>query len=308
MHLVKNLLVTLDLNEHDDIIFDFVNRVTSVLKEELTSITFIHAAEEIDIPKVILDKYPGLIPNIDESINKAIEEKLEIYEHINEINEISVVTLGGNKLQKIPQFIRENNIDLLIVVNRTSDDDNEVRYLQKLIRRSSCSVALIPPSVPSNIKHLLVPMDFSNNSLMALNTAKDLCFKHENMHITGLHIYSLPHGYFKTGLSKNEFIDELIANAQEEIGKFVEKTGIDKNRFTMHYRQLNTNGIPYMINRFSFNHKIDAIVLGSRGGSTLSSFFLGRVTEALIDRDQYLPFIVVKNKGENLKLWEALSA
>ena len=307
MHLVKNLLVTLDLNEHDDIIFDFVNRVTSVLKEELTSITFIHAAEEIDIPKVILDKYPGLIPNIDESINKVIEEKLEIYEHINEINEISVVTLGGNKLQKIPQFIRENNIDLLIV-NRTSDDDNEVRYLQKLIRRSSCSVALIPPSVPSNIKHLLVPMDFSNNSLMALNTAKDLCFKHENMHITGLHIYSLPHGYFKTGLSKNEFIDELIANAQEEIGKFVEKTGIDKNRFTMHYRQLNTNGIPYMINRFSFNHKIDTIVLGSRGGSTLSSFFLGRVTEALIDRDQYLPFIVVKNKGENLKLWEALSA
>ena len=307
MHLVKNLLVTLDLNEHDDIIFDFVNRVTSVLKEELTSITFIHVAEEIDIPKAILDKYPRLIPNIDESINKVIEEKLEIYEHINEINEISVVTLGGNKLQKIPQFIRENNIDLLIV-NRTSDDDNEVRYLKKLIRRSSCSVALIPPSVPSNIKHLLVPMDFSNNSLMALNTAKDLCFKHENMHITGLHIYSLPHGYFKTGLSKNEFIDELIANAQEEIGKFVEKTGIDKNRFTMHYRQLNTNGIPYMINRFSFNHKIDTIVLGSRGGSTLSSFFLGRVTEALIDRDQYLPFIVVKNKGENLKLWEALSA
>ena len=307
MHLVKNLLVTLDLNEHDDIIFDFVNRVTSVLKEELTSITFIHAAEEIDIPKVILDKYPGLIPNIDESINKAIEEKLEIYEHINEINEISVVTLGGNKLQKIPQFIRENNIDLLIV-NRTSDDDNEVRYLQKLIRRSSCSVALIPPSVPSNIKHLLVPMDFSNNSLMALNTAKDLCFKHENMHITGLHIYSLPHGYFKTGLSKNEFIDELIANAQEEIGKFVEKTGTDRNRFTMHYHQLNRNGIPYMINRSSFNHEIDAIVLGSRGGSTLSSFFLGRVTEALIDRDQYLPFIVVKNKGKNLKLWEALSA
>lgn len=307
MHLVKNLLVTLDLNEHDDIIFDFVNRVTSVLKEELTSITFIHVAEEIDIPKAILDKYPRLIPNIDESINKAIEEKLEIYQHINEINEISVVTLGGNKLQKIPQFIRENNIDLLIV-NRTSDDDNEVRYLQKLIRRSSCSVALIPPSVPSNIKHLLVPMDFSNNSLMALNTAKDLFFKHENMHITGLHIYSLPHGYFKTGLSKNEFIDELIANAQEEIGKFVEKTGIDKNRFTMHYRQINTNGIPYMINRFSFNHKIDAIVLGSRGGSTLSSFFLGRVTEALIDRDQYLPLIIVKNKGENLKLWEALSA
>lgn len=62
-----------------------------------------------------------------------------------------------------------------------------------------------------------------------------------------------------------------------------------------------------MINRFSFNQKIDAIVLGSRGGSTLSSLFLGRVTEALIDRDQYLPMIVVKNKGESIKLWDALA-
>lgn len=306
MHLVKRLLVMLDLNEHDDIIFDFVNRVAQVLNKELVSISFIHVAEDIDIPKAILDKYPGLIPNIDESINQAIEGKLENYTHINEIGEISIVTLGGIKLQEVPRFIRENDIDLLIV-NRTDDEDEEVRYLQKLIRRSSCSVALIPPTIPSNIKNLLVPMDFSKSSLMALKTAKDLCSMHKDMHIHGLHIYSLPHGYFKTGLTKNEFIDELVSNAKEEIDRFVDETEVDKNRFTMHYRQINSNGIPYMINRFSFNQKIDAIVLGSRGGSTLSSFFLGRVTEALIDRDQYLPLIVVKNKGENLKIWEALS-
>ena len=306
MHLVKRLLVMLDLNEHDDIIFDFVNRVAQVLNKELVSISFIHIAEDIDIPKAILDKYPGLIPNIDESINQAIEGKLENYTHINEIGEISIITLGGIKLQEVPRFIRENDIDLLIV-NRTDDEDEEVRYLQKLIRRSSCSVALIPPTIPSNIKNLLVPMDFSKSSLMALKTAKDLCSMHKDMHIHGLHIYSLPHGYFKTGLTKNEFIDELVSNAKEEIDRFVDEAEVDKNRFTMHYRQINSNGIPYMINRFSFNQKIDAIVLGSRGGSTLSSFFLGRVTEALIDRDQYLPLIVVKNKGENLKIWEALS-
>jgi nucleotide-binding universal stress UspA family protein len=306
MHLVKRLLVMLELNEHYDIIFDFVNRVAAVLKDELESISFIHVAEDIDIPKAILDKYPGLIPNIDESINQAIEGKLENYEHISELSEISIVTLGGIKLQEVPKFIRENDIDLL-VVNRTDDDDEEVRYLQKLIRRSSCSVALIPPTIPSNIKNLLVPMDFSNSSLMALKTAKDLCVKHKDMHIHGLHIFGLPHGYFKTGLSKDEFIEELVANAKEEVEKFLEDAEVDRDRFTMHYRQLNSNGIPYMINRYSFNQKIDAIVLGSRGGSTLSSFFLGKVTEALIDRDQYLPLIVVKNKGENLKIWEALS-
>jgi len=306
MPLVKRLLVMLELNEQDDIIFDFVNRIAAVLKTDLESVSFLHVAEDIDIPKSILDKYPGLIPNIDESINQAIEGKLELYADLSAIKEISVVTLGGAKLQEVPKFIRENDIDLL-VVNREDDDDEEVRYLQKLIRRSSCSVALVPPSVPSNIKNLLVPMDFSKNSMMALKTAKDLCAKHDDMHIYGLHIYNLPHGYFKTGLTKNEFIEELISHAKIEVEKFLDEADIDQKRFTMHYRILNSNGIPYMINRFSFNQKIDAIVLGSRGGSTLSSFFLGRVTEALIDRDQYLPLIVVKNKGENLKIWEALS-
>ncbi len=296
----------LELNEHDETIFDFVNRIAAVLEDQLESISFLHVAEEIDIPKAILDKYPGLIPNIDESINQAIEEKLESFDHINDVKEISISTLGGAKLQQVPKFIRENDIDLLIV-NRVEDDDEEIRHLQKLIRRSSCSVALIPPSVPSNVKNLLVPLDFSNNSLMALKTAKDLCTKHNDMHIHGLHIFNLPHGYFKTGLTKEQFIDELISNAKQEIEKFLKETGVDRNRFTMHYRQLNSNGIPYMINRFAFNHKIDAVVLGSRGGTTLSSLFLGRVTEALIDRDQYLPLIVVKNKGENLKIWEAIS-
>ena len=303
---IKKLLVVLELSDKDEIIFQFVNRISAVLKDQLEHIAFLHVAEELDIPEAILEKYPGLIPSIDESINQAIEGKLESFEHIQHIKELSVSTLGGAKLQQIPEFIRENDIDLLIV-NRNDDDDEEVKFLQKLIRRSSCSVALIPPSIPSSIKNLLVPMDFSNNSLMALDTAKTLCSKHDYMHIHGLHIFKLPHGYFKTGLTKDQFIDEMVNHARGEIDKFVKTTDVDEERFTMHYRQLNSNGIPYMINRYAFNQKIDAIVVGSRGGNTLSSFFLGRVTEALIDRDQYLPIIVVKNKGENLKIWEAIS-
>jgi len=306
MPLVNRLLVLLELNEYDDIIFDFVNRIAGVLKSDLESVSFLHVAEDLDIPQAILDKYPGLIPSIDESINQAIEGKLENYEHLKEIKELSISTLGGAKLQQVPAFIRENDIDLL-VVNRSDDNEEEVSFLQKLIRRSSCSVALIPPSIPSNIRNLLVPMDFSKNSLMALKTARDLCTKHADMHINGLHIYKLPHGYFKTGLTKDQFIEEMVSYARGEVDKFVEEVGLDKDRFTMHYRMLNSNGIPYMINRFSFNQKMDAIVLGSRGGNTIGSLFVGEGNEELMGRDQYRPLIVEKKNGENLKLWEALS-
>ena len=304
MQSIKRLLVILDVNEHDDVVLDFINRVEEVM--EFEHIAFLHVAENVDIPQAILDKFPGLTPSLDDSINQAITDKIKNYEHLSSHKSVVVETMEGSSQDVIGKYIRENDIDLL-VVDRSGDSDDEVDYLQKLIRRSSCSVALVPPSVPGEIKNLLVPMDFSNNSYMSLELASILSSKHKNMHVHGLHIYKLPHGYFKTGLTKEEFIEEMIKNARHEIDQFIERSHIDRERFTMHYRMATNAGIPSMISQFAFANRIDGIVLGSRGGSNISSFFLGRVTEALIHRDQYLPMFIVKNKGENLKLWEAIS-
>ena len=305
MQSVKRLLIIVDVNDHDEQVYNFVNRITGVLDSE--HLSFLHVSEDLDIPKSILDKYPGLVPSIDESINKSVEDKLEEYEHIKAHKSVVVETKGGSKLDTISSYIRENDIDLL-VIGRSSSSDQEVDLIQKMIRRSTCSVALVPPTVDKSIDNILVPMDFSPNSRMSLELAAQLSSQHPEMHVHGLHIYKLPHGYFKTGLSKEEFIEEMVTHAQQEFEEFAKKCTIDRDRFTMHYRMQNGDGIPYMINRFAFANKIDAIVLGSRGGNTLSTFFLGRVTEALIDQDQYLPMFVIKNKGENLKIWEALSA
>ena len=305
MQSVKRLLVILDVNDHDDKVLDFVNRISPILNTEYLS--FLHVAENLDIPKKILDKYPGLVPQIDESINNAVEGKVKNYTHIANHSSVSITTADGSRLDVISTYIRENDIDLL-VLGRSDSSDEEVDFIQKMIRRSSCSVALVPPTVSKSIDNILVPMDFSQNSFMALELASQLSSQNPEMHIHGLHIYKLPHGYFKTGLTKDQFIEEMVSHAQEEFKHFIEKCTMNRDRLTMHYRMQIGDGIPYMINRFAFANKIDSIVLGSRGGSTLSTFFLGRVTEALIDRDQYLPMFVIKNKGENLKIWEALSA
>lgn len=305
MQTADRILVLVEVNKHDDTVYDFVNRIIDVIDSE--KLYFLHVADNLDIPKALVEKYPGLLPPVDESLNSAITGKLKEYSNIATHKSVVIDTVEGAKMEVISRYIRDNDIDLL-VVNRIGYSEDEVGYLQKLIRRSSCSVALVPPSVSENIKNLLVPLDFSTNSAMALELATALISKHSDMHVYGLHIYKLPHGYFKTGLSKEEFIEEMISHAKVEVEGFIKRSGIDPGRFTMNYRMNTGDGIPYMVTRFAFANKIDAIVLGSRGGNSMSSFFLGRVTEALIDRDQYLPMFVVKNKGENLKLWEAISS
>lgn len=303
MYSIERLLVVMELNKHDDVVYEYVNRMSKAINFE--NITFLHIADDLDVPLGLVEKYPGLIQPIDESIKEAIEAKLSKFEGIASAKNIDIQVKDGARLQTISSTVRDNNIDLL-VINRSDIHDAEISFLQKVARSVTCSIALIPPTIPEEINNLLVPIDFSPNSYMALKHAIQISENRPGMHIHGLHIYKMPSGYFKTGLTFDEFAEELEKNAKLQLGLFLSENNIESSSFTMHYRLKKSDSIPYMINRFSFSNQIDAIIMGSRGRNTLSSFVLGSITEALIDRDQYLPLIVIKNKDRNLKLWDAL--
>lgn len=305
MYSIKRLLVVMELNDHDDVVCDYVNRITGLFSIE--SILFLHVAENLEIPKELVKKYPGLIPPVDDSMKKAIEERINEYDGITKVKNIDYQILDGVKLRSISSVVREQDIDLL-VINRSDehDSESEVAFLQKVVRSVGCSIVLVPPTIPEEINTLLVPIDFSKNSFMALEHAMKLAGKRSGIHIHGLHIYKIPSGYFKTGLTIDEFSEELLNTAKDKLTTFLKEKKRNEANFTMHYKQQKSDSIPYMINRFSFSNHVDAVIMGSRGRNTLSSFVLGSITEALIDRDQYLPLIIVKNKGRSMKLWDAL--
>ncbi|MEQ9309484.1 MAG: universal stress protein [Balneolaceae bacterium] len=305
MYSIKRLLVVMELNDHDDVVCDYVNRITDLFSIE--SILFLHVADNLDVPKELVEKYPGLIPPIDDSIKGAIQEKIKNYPRITSINDIDYQILDGVKLRSISAVVREHDIDLL-VINRSDENDSEseVAFLQKVVRSVGCTITLVPPTLPDDINTLLVPIDFSKNSFMALEHALNLAKKRPNIEIHALHIYKIPSGYFKTGLSIEGFAEELLKAAKVRLHAFLSENKIDENSFKMHFKLQKNDSVPYMINRFSFSNQVDAVIMGSRGRNTLSSFVLGSITEALIDRDQYLPLIIVKNKGRSMKLWDAL--
>lgn len=305
MYSIKRLLVVMELNNHDDVVCDYVNRITDLFSIE--SILFLHVADNLDVPKELVKKYPGLIPPIDDSIKGAIQEKIKNYSGITSVKNIDYQVLDGIKLRSISAVVREHNIDLL-VINRSDehDSESEVAFLQKVVRSVGCTITLVPPTLPDEINTLLVPMDFSKNSFMALEHALELAKQSMGIKIHALHVYKIPSGYFKTGLTIDEFAEELLKAAKARLDKFLSDKKIDINSFDMHFKLQKNDSIPYMINRFSFSNQVDAVIMGSRGRNTLSSFVLGSITEALIDRDQYLPLIIIKNKGRSMKLWDAL--
>lgn len=294
----------MELNDdHDDVVCKYVNRICDILSFE--SITFLHVARNIDMPKEILEKYPQLITPIDESIKGAIEEKVKSYDNIAKQEKIEVKVESGIKLKTISNYIREENSDLL-VLSRGNSKKAEISMLKKIVRNASCAISIIPNSIPDIIKIILVPLDFSANSFRALDHARSIASKWDNINILGLHIYKVPQGYRKVGLKYDEFAEEMKTSIEHDYAAFLKEHGADESELTMHYMVKKGNTAASIINQFAFSNHVDLVIVGSRGHNVLSSFVLGSTTEALINEDRYVPLTVVKNKGKSIRLWNTL--
>lgn len=303
MESLNNILIEIELNEKDDSVCQFVDRLAKFT--DFRSITLLHVTEDIELPKELTEKYPGLLPSVDESIKEAVQAQLERYERLKDHKNIRVEILSGKKLKTIPPFVRKNDIDL-VVLGRNNNDRSESTYLKKLIRNLSCSAALIPGNLPDKFQDILIPVDFSVNSSMALEVASMIRTSKPSVELHGFHIYKVPQGYRKTGLDYDAFAEVMLDTKKEQMSSFLEEYSISQDSIHTHFQLNNGDSVPYLINKFALMNQMDLVIIGSRGSDTLSSLLLGSVTEGIIDRDLYLPMLVVKDKSENVKLWQAL--
>jgi nucleotide-binding universal stress UspA family protein len=303
MYLMKKVAVVLEMNESDNTVCDFAERIASRI--EFDSIDFIHVVKNVELPKEITDQYPDLINPLDESIKEAMGELIGKYPSLSSHKNVSIQVLEGNRQKQLTDFARENDLDLLII-DQGEETKAHLNFLPKLARTLTCDIAIVPATVPDDIRQLLVPIDFSENSKMALEFAQLLASVDSNIRIHGLHIYKVPQGYRKLGKSYEEFQQIMRKNAQSELKKFFKEHAIDHSQISMNFIHQSGDNIPTMINRFALSNKVDMILAGSRGNNTLSSFLLGNIAESLITKEHYLPLIIVKNKGASVKLWEAL--
>lgn len=303
MYLMKKVAVVLDLNESDAVVCDFVERIVSRI--EFSSIEFIHVVKNAEIPKDLSDKYPDLITPLDETIKDAVQKTISDFTSICCHDNVNIHVLEGDKQKEIPKFAREHDLDLL-VIDQGEEDQAHLNFLPKLTRNLTCDVAIVPATVPEDIRQLLVPIDFSKNSGMALQFAQLLASVDKNITIKGLHLYRVPNGYRKVGKTFEEFSEVVLENAKSEYRKFLDEYDVDADTVDMTFLLQSGDTIPTMINRYALSNKVDMILIGSRGRDTLSSFVLGSMAEQLITKEHYLPMVIVKNKGASLKLWEAL--
>lgn len=293
-------VVGLDLSEMDDRVLEYVR----VLNQSFPfrKILFVHISKEQDLPDEILSTYPSLALPLDEGIAIRLEQKIAPFFKSSE-TEFGVIVKHGSPLESFLKISKENDADLVILGRKKSLDGSGL-LSGHIVRKSPASILFVTETFKPDIKEILLPVDFSRHSAICYQLAKKFNGKGQAS-IRFSHLYDVPIGYYKTGKSYEEFAEIMKTNAAKDFARFQISNDIDK-----------TTPCAYMLAdkgpkaRLIYNHALetstDLILIGSRGRTATSALLIGSVVEKLLQIDDEIPILVVKDKGENMGFFEAL--
>lgn len=300
MYKLERLLVALDLTEMDDALIQY----TSIMAEHFQTqkVYFFHVVNSFELPEEVRESYPDLKAPTDESIQNAIEDKIEKQWKSDYSCEKVVELKEGNPTDQLLKWIDIKNVDMLVMGRKRNLRGSGV-LPQKVTKVAHSSILLVPEAVSHQLKTVVVPVDFSKHSKLAMEEAISLT-KKTGAELLMLNTYKVPSGYHTTGKSKEEFAEIMKGHAEKDFEKFLNKNNLGKD---FHCDFIHDDDSPAdTIFNYARSKNADMIIMGSKGRTGLASILLGSVTEKVINYDADIPLMVVKEKEENMGFLKAL--
>ncbi len=216
----------------------------------------------------------------------------------------------GDPFNQLMSMVKAIHADLLVMGSHGGvAKPNHVGVLaSKCVRRSSVPVLLVRRQRKVGYKKLVVCVDFPVASEEALEYAAEIaCNENAMLHI--LHVWCDPWGVYDFPV---DGLNHYTIEKQLEAAKFTAKRKIDKMRADLMHEYFAANittsvieapsvieGIISFINE---HEDMDLVVVGNRGHSKISEFFIGTTTERLIRKSPCSVLTVgVPNKKPSTK-------
>jgi len=239
------------------------------------------------------------LEQIEERLQKALTAELAASTHVH----VSAAT----GLPEVLRTARDRDLDLLVVGRRLPSDQlglGSVFY--RLARKAPCDVLVVPQHAYAHLNRLLVLMDGSEHSLMALRTALHLARTTGGTpQVIVQNVFDLPYGYRKTGMTMQEAIRFREEVQRKEIEACI--AGIDTSGVDFQVVYTCARDTAAAAHGLASADHMDAIVIGSRGATLPAVALLGGTTECVL-LNAPTSVLVVKRKGETFGFLDAVLA
>lgn len=300
----KRLMVGLDFSQADAVVLEYTKMIAEIVQP--TVIYFVHAEENLDLPPEVLEELgTDLMKPTDEGLEDKLKEMVAPYFSSDENTEIVCQVVEGAPFEEMLHWTHIKNVDLLIVGKKLKENGKGI-LPQKLARKVDGSMLFVPENLDVKpIETVLLPLDFSKKSKLAVDTATQL-FEGRKIELVAANCYALPLGWHKTGKSRETFESLMRKHAEKKFKHFLEGYGDPK----MHIRsifEIDDNNEPSEeILHMAEVSKADLIMIGARGKTDIATVILGSTTEKILDHDKQMPVFVIKKKGESIGFLDAL--
>lgn len=306
MEPVKNILVALDTSELDISLLKYATFITDHSSAE--RILFVNFVKNLNLPEEVKKEFPQLENNAIKEREQEILGSVEKYFLPKKKVEVSHEIKKGQP-STLLKIAGKFDADLIIVGQKKSLPGASMTTM-RLARRAICNLLIIPETetvVEPKAERILVPIDFSSYSKLALEQTIDVATKTGSVkEIVCQNVYNVPAGYHYTGKSFGEFAEIMKKNAQADFKKFI--GNIDTKGYAIQEKySLDTND-NLASDIYDYADKIhpDVIVIGAKGRTAAAALFLGSLAEKMVHDQMHYPLLVVRYKGKSAGLIETL--
>lgn len=304
MYPIKRILIGLDISDLDLTLINFASFMNhSSITEE---IYFVNIVKNLDVPEEVLKEFPNLIKNAVDERMKIMRDKVEKHIDPLALPKVKFIVKKGQIAKQVLKISEEKDIDLIVMGRREKSIESGL-LSQRLARRASCSLLIVPEGTTPELKRILVPSDFSDYSIIAMEEAVDIAFRNEaEVELVVQNVYKVPVGYHYTGKTYEEFAEVMRKHAEEDYKNFIAKIDTKGVKIDPQYSLDEDEDPVEDIIKKAEEIEANGIIIGAKGRTATTAFFLGSMAERLIQLDSKFPLLVVRPKGQNAGIMDLI--
>jgi nucleotide-binding universal stress UspA family protein len=302
---IKKIVIGLSHTYLDAEIIDYSNFLAEVT--EVDHIYFVHIIN-LNLPDKVVAEFPNLEKDALVERKKEVENIVKSHWVATKrvVSHSVEIIQSSNNIKGLLGSISKFDADL-VVIGRVKDKRKTSIFTQRLARRSPCQILILPEGAYKRIdggmkiKNILVPIDFSTYSSIALDRAIRFARRNKDKHeieIVCQYVYRLPSGYHLSGKSEDEFAKIMCTNAKEGWEEFIQDIDIEDVNIRIVFSRDINNDLTSDIRDLAIEIDADIIVIGSKGRSGTAALFLGSFAEKLITNTTNFSLLVVRKKKE----------
>jgi len=310
MYPLKKILVGLDATNMDKTLIQFASFLAHTTSAE--EVYFVNVIKSTQLPSALRKEFPNLMEAAICDRRKALEKTVIEHFDLTDLGiKVKISVEQGNLPSKsILKIATRHDIDAIVVGRKKNLKDSSV-VTQRLARRATCSLLIVPEKDYSIVNRIMVATDFSKDSLAAMEEAIFVAEQGRkdgrDVEVVCYHAYQVPSGYHYTGKTYEECGAVMRKNAEKNYLKFISKVDTrDVNIKPVFSLNRNEKAVAAIYEK-AVELGVDCIVIGGKGKAASTDFFpIGTNTEKLISRSSSIPLLIVRPKHKNAGLMEML--